>query len=68
MHVFITGASRGLSREFAYLHARSGDHVLLVKREAMLFKTKFHVERFGGTAIFPYDLTKRKTLARFLFL
>lgn len=35
--------------------------VLVVKREAMLFKTKFHVERFGGTAIFPYDLTKRKT-------
>ncbi|MFP7277775.1 SDR family oxidoreductase [Exiguobacterium indicum] len=61
MHVLITGASRGLGREFAYLHARQGDHVLLVGRDATaLFETKFHVERLGGTAtVFPYDLTQR---------
>jgi len=45
MHVLITGASRGLGREFAYLHAMQGDHVLLVGRDATaLFETKFHVE------------------------
>lgn len=58
MNVLITGASAGIGRELAYLHAEQGDHLLLVGRNAeQLFETKHFVEQRGGSAVvLPYDI------------
>lgn len=58
MNVLITGASAGIGRELAYLHAEQGDHLLLVGRNAeQFFETKHFVEQRGGSAVvLPYDI------------
>ena len=58
MNVLITGASAGIGRELAYLHAEQGHHLLLVGRNAeQLFETKHFVEHRGGSAVvLPYDI------------
>lgn len=58
MNVLITGASSGIGRELAYLHAEQGHHLLLVGRNAeQLFETKHFVEQRGGSAVvLPYDI------------
>ncbi|WP_214855862.1 SDR family oxidoreductase [Exiguobacterium sp. s166] len=58
MNVLITGASAGIGRELAYLHAEQGHHLLLVGRNVeQLFETKHFVEQRGGSAVvLPYDI------------
>src|SRR5699024_10394909 len=62
----ITGATKGIGKEFAFLLARNGVNVALIARHTdLLEEVKEQIEKFDGNAyVLPMDLTETSKIIK----